>query len=460
MCMKHYINILKTKSSFFNTFFSNDNRSTVVKKNIVASLLIKICSIVISLLIVPITLGYISTELYGIWLTLSSIIVWFHFFDIGFTLGLKNRLAEAIAVSDWKRSKSLISTTYFMMIAIFLPLCILLEFIVPCVNWAKLLNISEIYNTDIIRVMYALCIFLCIQMVVNVIVSVVAAFQKVALSQAFSVVGQLLSLVAIFLCREYMEPSLLTLAFVLSALPIIVMIVATIYLFSTKYKNIAPSFRAINTSHIKDIFGLGIKFFLIQIQVVILFQTTNFLISNISGPNDVTSYNIAYKYLSVAMMVFNIALTPLWPAFTDAKVKQDYTWMKNVYQKFKKLYMVLLIGIILMALIAPFVYKLWIGEMAIIPYNMTALVAIYIVIYSWDSLQVTLLNGIGTIKLQTYITLIGMIIHIPLSFLFGKYIGALGVVVSMILINLLYSTIFTIQVRKILNQRAEGIWIK
>ena len=62
-------------------------RSVVVKKNIVGSLFVKGCSIVISLLIVPLTLGYVSSDLYGIWLTLSSIMMWFNFFDIGFTLG-------------------------------------------------------------------------------------------------------------------------------------------------------------------------------------------------------------------------------------------------------------------------------------------------------------------------------------------------------------------------------------
>ena len=108
------------------------DRSVAVKKNIVGSLFVKGCSIIISLLIVPLTLGYVSSDLYGIWLTLSSIIMWLNFFDIGFTLGLKNKLTEAIALGDMQRGKVLVSTTYFMMIAIFIPLCILLEMCIPC----------------------------------------------------------------------------------------------------------------------------------------------------------------------------------------------------------------------------------------------------------------------------------------------------------------------------------------
>lgn len=129
---------------YIKRFFSGNQRSVTVKKNIIGSLCIKGCSIVISLMLVPMTLGYVSSELYGIWLTLSSIMVWLGFFDIGFTLGLKNKLAEAIALQDWNRGKALVSTTYFMMVLIFVPLCIILELLIPHVNWAIFLNVNAL----------------------------------------------------------------------------------------------------------------------------------------------------------------------------------------------------------------------------------------------------------------------------------------------------------------------------
>ena len=101
-------------------------RSVTVKKNIIYSFLIKGGSIFLSMLIVPLTLGYVSTELYGIWLTLSSVIAWFHFFDMGLTLGLKNRLTEALTVNDTEKAKRLVSTTYISLCSIFIPLAILL----------------------------------------------------------------------------------------------------------------------------------------------------------------------------------------------------------------------------------------------------------------------------------------------------------------------------------------------
>ncbi|MDC1856278.1 MATE family efflux transporter [Bacteroides uniformis] len=436
------------------------DRSVAVKKNIVGSLFVKGCSIIISLLIVPLTLGYVSSDLYGIWLTLSSIIMWLNFFDIGFTLGLKNKLTEAIALGDMQRGKVLVSTTYFMMIAIFIPLCILLEMIIPHINWASFLNVTGNYNPDIIKTLHILAACLCAQMIVNVLTAVLAAYQKVALSSAFPVIGNFISLFIILLLTKYCPPSLSLLALAVSTIPIFVIIIASFILFSSSFKAVAPSWNFVKKKQIKDLFNLGSKFFLIQAQIVVLYQCTNILISNLSGPSDVTSYNIAYKYITISMMILTIIMAPLWPAFTEAYTKNDYSWMKNVYNKMCKLWGGLTVIVILMIIVSPIVYQLWIGEKAHVPLIMTVLIGIYTIVHSWDIIQVNMINGVGAIKLQTYMTLIGLIVHIPLSLFLGRYVSCYGVIISMIVINMIYSTTFTIQIRKILNKTAKGLWLK
>ena len=82
--------MMSIKSKLQSFMSSGGRRTLAVKKNILGSIAIKGCSIIIQLLLVPMTLGYLTSELYGIWLTVSSIILWLNFFEIGFTLGLKN----------------------------------------------------------------------------------------------------------------------------------------------------------------------------------------------------------------------------------------------------------------------------------------------------------------------------------------------------------------------------------
>lgn len=443
-----------------HSFFSGNQRSVTVKKNIVLSILVRFISIAVSFLLVPITIGYVSAELYGVWLTLSSIMTWVSFMDIGFTQGLKNRLAEAIALGDWNRGKQLVSTTYWMMIIIFIPICIVLQFLIPIVDWCDLLNVDKVYKNDVTLVICVVIGFACLQMIVNVLVSVVAAFQKVALSNSFLVIGNFIALIVIIILTKTVPPSLLYLSFTFCAIPIFVTIIASVILFCGKFHKVAPSFYCINNTLIKDLFSLGYKFFIINIQVLVLYQSTNVLISHVSSPLMVTSYNLAYKYLNLSMMLFTIITSPLWPAYTDAYAKEDYNWMINTRNKMQRVFTASILITIVMIIISPLFYMIWVGNKAEVPFMMTLTVAFYVISYCWMNLNGTLIVGMGKLKIQTYLCIVGMIIHIPISLLLSEYLGAYGVLISLTSITLIYALVVNIQVNKILNKTAASIWIR
>ena len=58
-----------------NRISRGDVRSIRAKRNIIGSLLIKGWSILVQLILVPLTMDYLSPEVYGIWLTVSSIML-------------------------------------------------------------------------------------------------------------------------------------------------------------------------------------------------------------------------------------------------------------------------------------------------------------------------------------------------------------------------------------------------
>lgn len=452
---------MNTLISVLKQFFSKgDGRTLNVKRNIAGTMALKGVSILISLLLVPITIGYVSDELYGVWLTISSILTWLGFLDIGFSQGLKNKLTEAIACNDWDRGKSLVSSTYFFIILIFVPVCLLLLFLIPRIDWTSLLNTNPVYESDIQKAMYALVVFFCLKMIINIVVSVVAAFQKVALSSSFEVIGQFMAFVLILIMTKAIPPSLTNLCFAFSAMPILVTFIASIILYSSRLSMVAPSVKRIDKQLINEIFNLGYKFFIINIQVVVLYQSTNFLISHVSSPIQVTNYNIAYKYLNVAMMVYSIITAPLWPAYTDAFVKNDFEWMRKTRKKMIRILCLSMCACLALVLISKPVYYIWIGDKASVPFIMTVLVGLYVCAYCWMNLNGTLIVGMGKIQLETYITILGMIVHIPLSLLLSKYIGPYGVIISMMLINLMYAIVMNIQVNKLLSGTANGVWNK
>ena len=134
---------IKSISLITNLLTKGHERSVKAKKNILASFLIRGGSIAISLVLVPLTINYVNPSKYGIWLTLSSIVAWFSFFDIGLTQGLRNRFAEAKAKAEDHISQVYVSTTYAILGIVFTSVWIIYLIINPFLNWSSIINVEE-----------------------------------------------------------------------------------------------------------------------------------------------------------------------------------------------------------------------------------------------------------------------------------------------------------------------------
>lgn len=441
-------------------FISDNERTGTIKRNIWQSFLAKGVSILASLILVPISIGYISGELYGVWLTLTSIIAWFSFFDIGFGNGLRNKLAEAIALSDYERGKGYVSTTYFYLALIFFMLAIIMFFICPIIPWYRVLNVDESLNQQLILVTRIVITAFSLQMIMRVQSSILLAYQRNAISSFMDAFGQVVTLIAICLIIKFTSPSLVYMSVAIGCSPLLVMFFFSVYMFLGKYADIRPSLKYVKRNYVHDIFHIGINFFIIQIACIVLYQMTNILISHTAGNESVTEYNVAYKYMNVAMMCFNIIIAPVWSSFTDAYVRQDYDWMNTIYNRLKMICFYTFFLLVLMLLVSPFVYRVWLGDKVQINFYITLGLSVYMMISVWNGLHSSIINGIGKIRLQLYCSLVGTFLFIPLSLLLGKYFGILGIITSMVILNILPVVLLKIQVNKLLSKTALGIWNK
>ena len=458
-----YTNHNKGIIVFYSACYYNmkaELRSKTIKRNIFASFFIKGIVILISLVLIPLTIGYVSSELYGIWLTLATIISWAGLFDLGFANGLKNKVAESIAQDDWSKAQRQVSTAYFFFSVVFIPVCAFVYFGCSIVDWPKLLNVSSHYGLLLIDVIRLVIIFFGVNMIIKIQNVVLQALQLNALASFFDAIGQLLTLFGVWILTQTTAPSLLYLAVTISLCPIIVNLFASFWIYGIKFKKLRPSYKFVVRSYIGDILTLGVNFFVLQIAVLVLYQTMNIIISNVAGPDAVTEYNVIYKYMSVPLMCTSIISAPFWSAFTDAFTQKDYVWMKKAYHKLISIFFLLVMFVFILIIIYPFIFDLWLGNKVVIHFSMIIGVAVYVVIMMWNSVHSSLINGTGRIRLSLYMSIISTILNVPLALFLGKIYGALGVVTSVGLLNLIGVVQMRLQIIKILNNKANGIWGK
>ena len=192
--MKMHLIKLKLHSSFTN----GCTRSITVKKNIAGALVLKCISILISLQVVPLTIDYINPTKYGIWLTLSSIIAWLSYFDLGFAHGFRNRFAESKAKGDIKLAKEYISTTYIVLFLLFSFILLIVLIVNNFLNWSSILNIAPVYNKELHIVFGLLACFFCLNIVASVFTTMLMADQKPALAALVQTGGQAFAFLGVY----------------------------------------------------------------------------------------------------------------------------------------------------------------------------------------------------------------------------------------------------------------------
>lgn len=443
-----------------NKFFKGHERSVKAKKNIIASFAVKGVSIVIGFLMVRVVLGYLDQTKYGIWLTLSSFITWFSFFEIGLGSGLKNKLAEALAVKNYNLAKTYISTTYAIL-SIVIGVVALLFFIANIfIDWTLILNTDQSLTSELSTLALIVFGFFFIRFVIKLINIVLVADQRPAIANAFGPIGNLIALVLIYVLTKTTNGSLIYLGWTLSVTPILVLIVATLYFYKKDYKNIAPSISFVKLRYAKDLLNLGVKFFVLQIVGLVIYQSSNIIIAQYFGPSEVTTYNIAYKYFSILMMVFTIIISPFWAAYTEAWVKKDIIWIKNTVNKLLKIWILMCVGGVIMLYFSENFYKLWVGDKVIVPFNLSFVLLIYFITFTFGGVFNMFINGVGKVKLQMYSSIVGAVLFIIVAITLIKHtsLGISGLVIASIISNFNGIIIAPIQYKKIINNKATGIW--
>ena len=442
-------------------FSGSSKRSKEALKGSLLSVLAKMISVLSSLLIVPLTIDYVNPTQYGIWLTLSSIIGWVTFFDLGLGNGFRNRFAEAKAKGDLELAKRYLSTTYFAVFAIVFVVFVIILVGNKFINWSSILNVDNCYADELGQIFVILAAFFCMNMVANIFSTMLMADQKAGNASMIQGSGQFLSLVSIWLLTKVSQGSLINLALYFAGVPCLFTIIISLIGYSTKkYRVISPHIRYVDLSLIKDLMGLGIQFFLIYVCMIFIFQIINIVIAREFGPDVVTEYNIAYKYFFITHMLMNILVAPFWSAFTDAYQKNDYMWMKKVIRVLERFWILSVFILIVMYVFSNWAFTLWIGTKVSIGDKISVIVAIYAIISNLSTIYLNLINGIGSIRIQLIIYCIFAILSWPLMIIYSHSWGIVGVIMVPV-ITLVFQTIMgKIQINKITNQTAKGIWLK
>lgn len=442
------------------TTMITNSRNKMLFLNILFSGFLKIVGLLTSLVIVPITINYLNNEVYGIWMTITSILYWITTLDIGLGNGMRNYLAEALATNDTKLGKKYISTTMLLLSLIALSMAIVLLYPLITINFNSFFNTNAIAGNELRMAVVIAVGFTLMNFVLKNIGMIFVAMQKYAINDLLSISGNVIALILIYILTKVTTGNLVLVVLAYTMTSCVAFLLAAIPLF-WKHPELKPSLRFFDKSLGKKIVGKGFGFFVIQISsCLVIFGAANFFITQSCGPAAVTTYNIAYKFFNLLVIAYTIILAPMWNAYTDAYVKGDMQWIKATFNKALKFWVLSICGGLGMLLICNLFYKLWIGNMVNVPLSVSASTLIYVCFFNLNNCATYLINGLNKIFVQIIISLAVTTLYIITVLAFGRKLGVEGIVLSMAASYAVMSVVHLYQCRKLINGKADGIWNK
>ena len=428
--------------------------------NVMSSILVKVVSMVITLTLIPVSLKYTDKNTYGVWLTLSSLIIWLNLFDLGLSNGLTNKLTACFAKEELDKAQRYLSTTYVFLFIIISVFSVVFFLISPYVNWNAVFN-TKLNSHELRTAVHITFASFGLTFVLKPINDLLKSKQKHFILSIIQVTGNTMALLAIYFLGDFMDSKFVFLCLALGLSYPIALLIASLLFYATVFKNILPRISFASKYYFKSIFGISGKFLIIQISVIAILTSNNFLISFLVDNQHVTYYNIAYRLFSIITIFQVMIMTPLWPAFTDAYTLNDEKWIRFAISRSNRLNMLLSIPLLILFFTCDQIYFYWIGPEIKIPFEINLLLTIFVGISIFKETYVSFINGVGKLNLQVLFSLVSIATQLPLAYFLAKYcqLGVSGILILNIFWVTLGFILWSTQYKMIMDVKStRRIW--
>lgn len=293
--------------------------------NGLTSLLAKVGTLAITVIVSPLTFRYLGPEQFGLWMTMTSFVLFTTFADLGIGNGLAMRIAEANGKEDREYAAKQISCAFYL-------LCIVCTIFVSgsfagfrLVNWTRFYGLSGIAVGQIAG-LATLILMLCTaaNMPLGVVPRIQIGYQRGYIPDLWNGFANILILVGSIAVVAW-KGSLPLLVLVFGGMPVLTTLCNFIIEFFFAHPSLRPRIALFDLKTGLQLAGIGFLFLVQQCFGLIYYASDNIVIAKTMGPESVAKYAIIQRLFSLGLIT-QYMVTPLWPAIGEAQARADYAW--------------------------------------------------------------------------------------------------------------------------------------
>jgi O-antigen/teichoic acid export membrane protein len=410
-------------------------------------------SILITLLSVRLTVRYLGTERYGLWMTITSFLAMLSFADLGLGNGLLNAISEAHGRNDRDAARKSVSSAFFMLFGVAVLILLACVIAYPFVPWPRVFNVSSrlaVREAGPAMLVFASCFVL--NLPLGVVQRVQMGYQKGFASSLWQVAGNLMGLGGLVLAI-YLKKGLPWLVLAMSGGPVVAAIFNWIAEFGWSSPRLLPKWSFFDHTIARKVLVLGMQFFLLQLAGALAFASDNIVVAQVLGSAAVTQYAVPMRLFAVLGSVVALFFAPLWPAYGEAVARGDIDWTKRTLVR--SLWLTLLICGLMATVLVIFgktIIHYWVGSEIQPSFLLLLGMGVWALLSGLGTTLATFLNGANLIRFEIACALPMALSAVIAKTILARTIGLPGIIWGLVIAYVVTTVLpFSLYIPKVLS---------
>jgi O-antigen/teichoic acid export membrane protein len=329
----------------------------------VSGFTVRLISMAISLVTVPLILGTLGKERFGLWNTITTVTAWVALFDLGLSSGLVNRLAKAYGRQDDEEANRYFVTALGAMMALAALLAVGLVVALPLIPWSHLLGVrGEVDNATVVWSVAAALGAFVVGMPFGVVPQLYAAFQRAYLTNGFNLLGALLGfgLLLVALGRHASLPVLIV---AVSSGMILGSIGGLAYALARGFPWLRLRPSHLSWSTLRSLMSLSVPMFLFQVGALAVNETQSIILAQRCGLATVADFGIAMRLYLLTASLIQLGTGSFIPPLREAHERGDSRWARTAFGRLLLVRLgIAAFGGLTMALFGNLIVRVWLGR--------------------------------------------------------------------------------------------------
>lgn len=411
----------------------------------VASVAARLVALGVTLVTLPLALGYLGPERYGVWATISALAAMLTFADLGLGNGLMNAVADANGRDDRAAARTAVSSAFFILAALAVVGVALFAAAYGSVPWAAIVNASGgLAVAEAAPTMFVVFLCFAVSLPLGLIQRIQYGYQEGFLASLWAALGSIIGLVGLVAAIRA-AAGLPWLVLAVMGGPVLAAALNGLVVFSGRHADLRPRFSLATKQVAFRLMRVGSLFFVLQLAVAVAYQADVVVAARILGPAAAAEYSVALRLFFLAPTLLTMVFLPLWPAYGEAITRGDLAWVRRTLVRSTAVGIAATtIGSAILLVAGREILRIWVGPVFDPPFMLLLGMALWAVVSTAFTSIAMLLNAATVMKFQVVVASIMASVSIVASVALASRFGVSGIIWGTLLAYLVCAALPTL----------------